>query len=176
MTKHRIVLMGLVTFVLVGCQSGGKFFDGASRKGQLSGTPEALPKLTHRQVLKEVNEHFTFRGRPIHPGLVKEFNCWISDLNPITIAVDVSAAFDSNEYSDEPYREKGYIYAETTEGLYGYRRLSYKNGIHLLKTVDISGGSQVFTSKLWVKFEIWKGTHPDGTAYDQLVMRLVQAK
>jgi hypothetical protein len=67
-------------------------FNPAYRKGRLSvGKEIAGPPLTVKDVLKVANEHFTYQGKAIHPGLVQEFECWISDLNPVTVAVDVSA-------------------------------------------------------------------------------------
>ena len=63
---------------------------------------------TLSQVLAEANEHFTYRGKAIHPGLVNEFEPWISDLNPVTIVVDVSASYDSNEYTEKPFPYRSY--------------------------------------------------------------------
>lgn len=174
--KYDVISTVLVAFLLSGCQPADVVFNGAYRKGRFSGNKEAFPAMTHRQVLREANESFTYRGKSIHPGLVREFECWISDLNPVTFAVDVSAAFDSNEYSEETYAEDGSIRIKTDSGIYGYKRISSGNGVHVLKTSDYSGGSQDFGVELWVKFEIWQSHYPDGTPYDQLIMRLIRAK
>ena len=51
--------------------------------------------------LVEANNDFTFKGQPIHPGLIREFQNWLSDYRPpITVTLDVGAAYDTNEYSD----------------------------------------------------------------------------
>ena len=160
------ILFGLMA--LVGCQSSHRPFDPAYRVGRNSGNRASYPAQTVLQVLQEVNESFTYRGSPINPELVKEFECWISDMNPVTMAVDVSAAFDSNEYSSEPYVDGEWIRVKTDEETYGYKRISRDNGIHVLQT---TAGSE-----LWVRFDVWQSQYPDGEVYDQLIVRLVRSK
>ncbi len=159
--------------------SGGeeRLFKGAYRSGRFSGKAP-LYDLTVAQVLGEANESFTYKGKPIHPGLVNEFECWLSDLNPVTVSVDVSAAYDSNEYSEETYMSGEYASIETEEGIYGYSRVrTTPDGVHVLKTVCRGEGSGTFESELWVRFEMGQGIyHPEDTPYDQLLMRLVRAK
>ena len=158
-------------------QSQDRVFRGASRHELFSGESDGLPELTVRQVLEEANRSFTYRGQPIHPKLVKEFQSLVSDGNPVTLAVDVSAAFDTNEYTDEvDDLSNGMVSFKDEEGRFSYRRSGFKKseGAHVLETWDGSTGSYVGTSCLWVRFEIGQSFYPDGRPYDQLVMRLVR--
>ncbi len=185
------VLCGMVPGFLVVLLTGSCFethagpgisnqlFKGASRARRNSGKPQEALGLTRIQVLREANNSFTFRGKPIRPGLVQEFECWLSDLNPVTMVVDVSAANDANEYADEAYIDGEYTTIKTAEGkgVYGYARVKRaENSVHVLKTRSHGGGSGVFNSELWVKFELGEGMYPDGTPYDQLLLRLIRAK
>jgi len=158
-----------------------RVFRGAYRMGRNSGRPPVFDK-TVAEVLKEADEKFTYRGRPIHPGLVREFECWLSDLNPVTVMVDVSAANDTNEYSAETYMKGDYLAIKTyyegrEDGGYGYRRVrTTEDGVHVLETISYGGSSSRVVCELWVRFEIGRSFYPDGTGYDQLLMRLVRAK
>ena len=178
-------LLPLVAILLGSCSpasslssSSNRVFRGAYRVGRHSGRPPSFT-LTVDQVFREANEKFSYRGTPIHPGLIQEFQCWQSDLNPVTIVVDVSAASDSNEYSSDTYKHGEYLSIRTDEGKgeFGYARMSAaKDGVHILKTWAHGGGSGVFRSELWVKFEVGQGFYADGEPYDQLLLRLVRAK
>ena len=169
----RYIFGLLILAGLSGCQSADRPFSPAHRIGKNSGAKESYPSQAVSQVLQEANVSFTYKGKPIHPCLVKEFEPWISDLNPVTLAVDVSSAFDSNEYSSVPYIDGEWIRVKTDDGIYGYKRISSENGVHILQTSDWAGGSQAFGSELWVKFEIWQSRGSDGMEYDQLVMSLI---
>ena len=156
-----------------------QIFEGAYRSGRFSGIPAHTNTLTKAEVLDEANQSFTYRGQPIHPGLVQEFECWISDLNPVTFVVDVSAAFDANEYSQKVYIQQEYATIETAEGpgAYGYKRISNSaDGIQTLTTRYHEGGSSSFGSDLWVTFELGVSFFPSGEPYDQLLMRLIRVQ
>jgi hypothetical protein len=127
-------------------------------------------------VLDEADGQFAYRGRPIHPKLVREFLCWDSDLNPVTLAVDVSAAFDSNEYCDQVDIVDGLVSFSDEEGLFGYRHVECRNdGVHVLETVSSGAGSYAAKNRLWVRFKIGRSVYPGGTPYDQLILRLVRS-
>jgi len=50
---------------------------------------------------EEANAHFTYQQRPIHPGLIRSFQNWLSDYRPpMTVTLDVGAAFESNQYGE----------------------------------------------------------------------------
>jgi len=96
-----------------------------------------------QDALIQANESFTYKGEPIHPKLVKEFNSWISDPGlPTTISVDIAAPH-RNEYFDDyaSVNEYGAVTFRNEErGYFCYRWLGkLDNGIHVLNTSD-SGG------------------------------------
>lgn len=173
--KHFSILLLLC---VVGCSTQAPVASPADRRifaGAFRTVP--CPQLTVQRVLDEANRSFTYRGKPIHPKLVREFQCWDSDLNPVTFAVDVSAAFDSNEYCDEIDVSEGWVSFSDEEGRYGYRWTGFnkKAGVHVLESISSGSGSYVARSTLWVKFELGQSVYPDGNPYDQLILRLVRA-
>lgn len=130
--------------------------------------------------IKEINEHFTYKGKPIHPGLIKEFAGWISDSwQPITTSVDIAAAFDTNEYFDSEVQVKdnGYVYLQEegkTEYFY-YKWLGQlKNGLHVVETGDGGGGSGIFQDIYFVRFDVGEGVDPEGNKYNRLLMTIVR--
>ena len=60
---------------------------------------------------EEANKGFTFNGKAIHPGCVKEFDVNLADSPPpIVRAVDIEACISSNEnYMEFKTSEQGYI-------------------------------------------------------------------
>jgi len=179
-------LLACAALMLTGCGQGtpdqkateDRIFKGASRQESLAGESNGLPDLTVKQVLDEANRKFTYRGKPIHPKLVQEFQCWSSDGNPVTLAVDVSAAVDTNEYGDEvQVSGEGVVSFTDKEGMYDYRRVGFKRSAdaHILESLSGGSGSYVEKTTLWVKFEIGQSFYPNGKPYDQLIMRLIRA-
>ena len=120
----------------------------------------------------EANRDFTYESRPVHPFLIREFTNWVSDYRPpITTAVDVAAASDSNEYAAvvttdsegsrcaSEDKESGTMTERTT---FCYRPLGrLANGAHVLKTMQNAGGSSTFVGLMLVHFEagsmLWQG-------------------
>ncbi len=130
--------------------------------------------------IKEINEHFTYKGKPIHPGLIKEFAGWISDSwKPITTSVDIAAAFDTNEYFDSEVevKDSGYIYLqEEGKAEYFYYKWlgQLKNGLHVIETGDGGGGSGIFQDIYFIRFDIAEGLDPEGNKYNRLLMTVVR--
>ncbi len=116
---------------------------------------------------------FTFNGVPIHPGLVREFETWLSDDTPsITTTVDLSAAFGTDEYS-EPVdtSSSGLIRISHGEGWYGYKPLGQMaDGIHVLLTVSYGGGSGAFATLVFVRLEEDESLTPLGASYTRALM------
>ncbi len=178
-------LLACAALMLTGCGQGtpdqtateDRIFKGASRTEYHSGEFHELPELTVKQVLDEANRKFSYRGKPIHPKLVQEFQSWTSDLNPVTVAVDVSAAYQTNEYFDDVEVSDGRVFFTDKEGYYGYHRTGFKKreGTHVLETTSGGSGTYVEKTTLWIRFEIGQSFYPDGKPYDQLIMRLVRA-
>jgi len=58
----------------------------------------AIPSIASEQ-LEEANKQFTCKGKHINPFLIEQFSNWCSDYRPpITKTLDVTAAFDVNQY------------------------------------------------------------------------------
>jgi hypothetical protein len=196
MCYRGVLVVGISLVVGAGCVSPvtrhareERLFEGAFRGGS---DPERRKKRSFRhppsgktckEVLAEANKSFTYMGKPIHPALLREFQCWISDQNPVTYLVDVSAAYDTNEYCQEVKRGKrGIVCEEDDDGLRGphspcfaYRHLGrLADGTHVLRTAEWGSGTMVADYLVFVRFELGRGCYQDGHPYDQLLMRLTR--
>jgi len=143
-----------------------------------------------QSALIEANENFTYKGSPVKPELVKEFAGWISDGGPITLAVDVSHAYGSDEYyekTEERETPTGLFYCvvtdigDDTKNRFCYtHRHATKDGDHYLEafTNDFTEDRiyQTFEYNFTVRFDIWHGVDSEGDIYEQLVMRVIGYK
>ena len=87
---------------------------------------------------------FRFHGKPVHPLLVKQFEPWISDARPpITVEVNLTAAWDSNEYSrrvQDGFQSRCFHHLPE-RATYAYQHLgTLRDGTHVLRTFDSGGG------------------------------------
>jgi hypothetical protein len=137
------------------------------------------PSEEMRNALKEANEHFTYKGKPIHPGLVEEFEGWMSDYGPsITVTVNVAASFDTNEYYDQNVEQRGSVIIRGSNSpeerdWYNYERIGVlSDGTSVLKTCSGGGGSGVFMDLLFVRFSVDECLF-EGEKHEQLLMRVV---
>src|SRR5262245_56275825 len=98
---------------------------------------------------------FRFRGKPIHPLLIKRFEPWISDERPpITVELNLTAAWQTNEFAGEFHTEAdGRVLITLPErSSYAYRHLGVMgDGTHVLRSYDSGGGSGVFQALLFVR-------------------------
>ena len=127
------------------------------------------------RTLVEADNDFTFKGQSIHPGLVKEFQNWLSDYRPpITVTVDVGAAYDTNEYADavEPGKDGGVSIILGDGGeRFTYKRLGrLDNGVHVLHAREKSAGTGIFQSLTFVRFHIGRGFDRDGIKPSQRLL------
>jgi hypothetical protein len=138
----------------------------------LAGPATLRPGLITDQAVQSPNT-FLYAGEPVHPKLVEEFEGWLSDARPpITVAVDVAAAFGTNEYS-EPVAttDSGLVRYTTDGGWYGYQHLgALSDGTHVLRTATNSGGSGVFMNLVFVRLETDLAVRPAGTKYKRTLM------
>ncbi len=143
-------------------------------------SPAWAEPLSPEASLAEADKNFTFKGRPIHPGLVKEFQNWLSDYRPpMTVTLDVGAAYDSNEYGGAvtPGRDGGASISPGDKGeRFFYKRLGrLDNGVHVLRTKDKSGGTGIFQTLTFVRFHLGPGFDRDGIKPSQrLLMSVVR--
>jgi hypothetical protein len=128
-----------------------------------------LPPEPTEAEIREADSSFKYKGKWIHPGLVKQFEGWVSDSGaPITVAVDVAAAHGTNQYADEVKIEGGLptvtLKSEGTEAneYYGYRWLGrLKGGSHLVEFFSAGGGGTlVSTTLFFFKLSEGKGVRP----------------
>ena len=116
---------------------------------------------------------FRFHGKPIHPLLVKQFEPWISDARPpITVEVNLTAAWDSNEYAAGfQTASNGVVSIDLPErASYAYRHLGrLRDGIHVLRTSESGGGSGAFEAILFVRFRTSLAYLADGVKQGQQI-------
>ncbi len=129
--------------------------------------------------LEEADRAFMYKGEPIHPGLIMAFQNWLSDYRPpITVTLDVGAAFDTNQYNENVTRNRnGDPQIQLSEGgTFAYRHLGrLDNGVHVLLTFDWGGGSGVFLTLTFVRFHMHTGYDRDGLKpSERLLMSVVR--
>ena len=131
--------------------------------------------------LNEVNTHFTFKGNPINPMLVKTFVPWISDPIPSYMALDIMASSDANLFfSSEPISvtEDGFVVAKEKsdfDGSFDYYKYKWlgmlNNKTHVLKFIEENENSSgVYINLVFVQFELSAVTY-NGHSYTQLLMK-----
>ena len=120
------------------------------------------PVIASEQLI-EVNSKFTYKDKPIHPFLIGKFSNWCSDYRPpILTTVDVSAAFDTNQYQlSEIKKQDNWLFSEK-EWFDGDVRLyesfhyhwlgKMENDIHVLEVGVNGGGSGFFMDVIFVRF------------------------
>jgi hypothetical protein len=129
--------------------------------------------------LAEANEQFVFNGKSINPLGVKLLMCWISDTVPGSASIYLDAVNGpSNQFFatyDKDPQGKVSVDLEQDNKPAGY--ISYihlgrlANGIHVLKVIENSGGSGVWTDLLLVSFSIVREYQEDGSQAYRLVMK-----
>jgi hypothetical protein len=111
--------------------------------------------------MKTAEERFTFDGKAIHPGCVRQFNVGLADSPPpIVRAVDVGACVTSNEnFMDFKTSDKGYVsyeydIGEGEKGYFAYKYLgTTKDGMLALDTMSNEGGTLVAMTVMLIDFD-----------------------
>lgn len=166
--SEKVLLMALcLALVWTGRAQGGK--------SAASASPTSV-----KQLLQEVNEHFTIRGKPIHPRLVEKFQTFLSDSGPpAVITVDLlAAALNGNEYYDyDVKRREGFLEVEKggeAKGEFAYKWLgTVRPGLHVVETFDNGGGTGIFMDLYFFRTSIATGQDDQGP-YDQVLMTLAR--
>jgi hypothetical protein len=129
------------------------------------------PLLASEQ-LDEANSKFTYKGKPIHPDLVKEFSNWLSDNRPpVVTTVDVSSAFDTNKYQQSAVQKRGdwwFVEHEEMDGdIKEYESFDYHwlgrmaSNVHVVEIGASGGGSGFFMDLMFIRFSegeiAWEG-------------------
>jgi hypothetical protein len=178
---RRIIIRwvtALLWLVVATCSERDARAQTTHRKGN-----HAIPA-SLREQLKEANEHFSFRGKPINPLAVHELLPWLSDKLPGPVAIDIAGTYGSNRYAGQYTKEKdGTVSIDlkdpdrssagdaATAGYLRYKRLGVlANGIHVLRTWENAGGSGLFNSLLLVRFVVDYEYTGDGSRRYRLVL------
>jgi hypothetical protein len=114
-----------------------------------------------KPALPDAQTAFAFEGKPVHPGVVREFEVWLSDADPPRVkTVDVKACMASNKNFDPPTKEaSGFLTCKTNDGWFSYRHVGVTpTGTHVLITASNGGGTMdalyVYLLR-WDKEEYW---------------------
>lgn len=120
------------------------------------------------------HETFAYRDSPIHPGVIREFEGWMSDGGPITVAVDIAAAHGSDEYLDADVIDgpNGWIaYRPSERERFAYRWLGrLDRGVHVVQTSSSGGGSGRFINLQFLQLKTDLAFLPDGRPTERLVL------
>jgi hypothetical protein len=130
-----------------------------------------------QQEYKEVNQKFTYQGKPIHPGLVQQFMASIADSGqPTIIAVDVAADHGNQYYEgDVKIKDKNICTKSNSDGAYFCYTVLGKvaKDIQVLQVWNSTGGSGVFESLIFVRFQRGDEINFNGRKYKPLLMSIV---
>jgi hypothetical protein len=122
---------------------------------------------------QDPDRDFRFHGQSVHPLLIKQFEPWISDERPpITVELNVTAAWDSNQYADAFNTDSnGVVTVKLSEGgSYAYRHLGKtSDNLHVLRTFYSGGGSGTFEALLFVRFRTSLSYLADGVKQGEQV-------
>jgi hypothetical protein len=125
----------------------------------------------------DAQREFRFHGKPVHPLLVKQFEPWLSDERPpITTEVNLTAAWDSNQYAAEFKTDSNAVVSVSLPdgSSYSYQHLGIlRDGIHVLRTFESGGGSGVFEAVLFVRLRTGRAYLADGVKQGQQVFMQV---
>lgn len=162
----------------------------AADSATISGTPPLLIKMLPntpaperpdiKTALNELDRALVYRGKPIHPGLIRQFIGSMADQGfPIGVSVDVAAAYGNKQYlaDDVKEPEKGFFKVSMGEdgGFFAYRWLGrMADGTHVVQTFLNGGGSGTFCTLCFIRFSQGEGRDSDGTAYGRLLMTVLQ--
>ncbi len=122
-----------------------------------------LTPLIASEQLDEANARFSYKGKPIHPFLIREFSDWLSDGRaPAVKSIDVIAAGDLDKYRQKKIEKRdGWLFVKQLEkdrGITLYESFDYRwlgtlaNGVHVLETGVNGGGSGFFMDLMFIKF------------------------
>lgn len=147
-------------------------------EGCVDSPQQSFPTATVDPVVKELNEHFTVEGRPVHPALIEAFEVWASDPGPATIvAVDVLASIKNENqfyYEKVKVHEDGMVFIDKEDrAWFGYEWLgTVRPGLHVVKTFASGGGSGVFMFLKIFRVSTGSGKDCNGQPYAQILLSL----
>ncbi len=104
-------------------------------------------------------EYFSIYGQPIHPSIIEALQGWMSDTGEQVVAVNIIDAQDSNWVccaDIQLIESSGFFYVHNDDGgSFYYKRIGVTDsGLHLLHTVQNTGGSGQFNGVLLVSISL----------------------
>jgi hypothetical protein len=133
--------------------------------------------------LDELRRSFTFDGKPVPPGVFRDFgDADLGDSSPSVVAIDVKAAVDSNRYGDPIARRGDWVTQSrpAAGALNGADEISYryigatKNGLLVVIASYSGGGSGVFTTLHVIDANLAAGFDGDGERYGRVNLVLLR--
>lgn len=125
---------------------------------------------------------FTYKGDPIPPLLIQQFECWLSDGDPVRLALDVGEAWGTNEFDSavtraSMYRKGARIGCKVPDEVrvyFDYERLgALRDGTQVVVIYDFGGGTGVWEDLLFLRFHVQREQRLNGETRDRLVLTLV---
>ena len=127
--------------------------------------------------LEELNQHFAYHSQPVNPRALDELACWISDRYSGPVAIDMAGTLDSNRYYGSVEKSGGrfgFKRAGDDNGSFFYQHIGrLNNGLHVLHTINNTGGSGEFHSLMLIRFKAQVAFMDDGKKIWRIVMEQV---
>ena len=128
--------------------------------------------------VKEIQEHFTIKGEPIHPFVFRDFEGYMSDRRPVITAIDVLAGVNSNYYFSDDVKKSPYGYmARDSDGQshYHYSFLGrLENGLLVVRADSNGGGSGVFGTLYFLDVFVDTASDDEGKPYTRVNLKTVR--
>jgi hypothetical protein len=134
--------------------------------------------------LDELRRSFTLDGKPVPPGVFRDFgDADLDDSLPSVVAIDVKAAIDSNRYGD-PIARRGEWLTQSRPAagsLNGAEETDYrfigatKSGLLVVIATYSGGGSGVFTTLHVLDASLAAGFDGDGKRYGRVDLAVLSS-
>ena len=134
--------------------------------------------------LEELRRSFTLDGKPVPPGVFRDFgDADLGDSLPSVVVIDVKAAIDSNRYGD-PIARRGDWLTQSRPApgsLNGAEETSYryigatKSGLLVVVATYSGGGSGIFTTLHILDASLAAGFDGDGERYRRVDLSVLRS-
>ena len=134
--------------------------------------------------LDELRRSFTLDGKPVPPGVFRDFgDADLDDSLPSVVAIDVKAAIDSNRYGDPIARRGEWLTQRrpAAGSLNGAEETDYrfigatKSGLLVVIATYSGGGSGVFTTLHVLDASLAAGFDGDGKRYGRVDLAVLSS-
>ena len=129
-------------------------------------------------LLIEAKKSFTFKAKPIHPKIIKDFETWESDpIEAYRISYDINMVFDTNKYSNSEVTiaDDGWniIIDKNNLTTYQYRFIgALENELSIVVSQSVRGGFLLNYTLHALEFKIEQGlSRKDFKLYNRLVIK-----